>query len=264
MFKHTVDFQCKGCSKESYDVIPIQRIMEKLDSHFERNDLKSAGELLLYWEREARNLHDERGLLEILNEEIGYFRRTAEADKALAAVSEAFSLIEALEIENEESSATIFLNGATTMKAFGKTRDAMHYYAKAKEIYDSKLSPDDYRLAAYYNNVSSAYKELGDAEGAEKACYAAISVLDGNPEYNGEIAVTHVNLAHIYYDSDNFDERVYEQMEIAWELLSSKDNRHDGAFAFLCSKCYPSFAYFGYFDYEKRLKELCKRIYEGN
>lgn len=259
-----MDIRCKGCSKESYDVIPIRRIMEKLDLHFKKNDLKSAGELLLYWEREARNLFDDRGLLEILNEEIGYYRRTNESERALGAVSDAFELIEKLEITEEESSATVYLNGATTMKAFGKTAEAMQYYERAKEIYDRLLSPNDYRFAAYYNNISSAYKDLGDSKKAEMACYSAISVLEGNSDFNGEIAVTHVNLAHIYYDLDNFDERVYEHMELAWELLSSNENRHDGAFAFLCSKCYPSFGFFGYFEYEKKLKELCREIYEGN
>lgn len=257
-------FECKSCSKESYNVIPIRRIMEKLDSHFEKNDLKSAGDLLLYWEREARNLSDERGLLEILNEEIGYFRRTGDGELALSAVNEAFSLIDKLEISDEESSATVYLNGATTMKAFGKTSEAMPFYKRAKAIYDAKLAPKDYRIATYYNNVSSAYKELGDLEGAEKACFSALAILDGKAEYNGESAVTHVNLAHIYYDQDVFDERIYEHMEYAWELLSSPENKHNGAFAFLCSKCYPSFAYFGYLEYEKKLKELCEEIYEGN
>lgn len=257
-------FECKSCSKESYETIPIRRIMEKLDAHFEKNDLKSAGELLSYWEREARNLSDERGLLEILNEEIGYYRRTGDREKALSAVREAFSLIDKLGISNEESSATVYLNGATTMKAFGRTPEAMRFYERAKNIYDLRLSQNDYKMAAYYNNVSSAYKELGETDEAEKACYSAISVLEGNPEYNGEIAVTHVNLAHIYYDLDVFDERIYEHMERAWELLSSPENRHDGTFAFLCSKCYPSFEYFGYLEYERKLKELCEKIYEGN
>ena len=257
-------FECKSCSKESYDIIPIRRIMEKLDSHFEKNDLKSAGDLLLYWEREARNLSDERGLLEILNEEIGYYRRTGDGERALSAVNEAFSLIDKLEISNEESSATVYLNGATTMKAFGKAAEAIPFYERAKAIYDARLDSKDYRIAAYYNNVSSAYKELGDMDSAEKACFSALDILDGKTEYNGESAVTHVNLAHIYYDQDVFDERIYEHMERAWELLSSPENMHDGAFAFLCSKCYPSFAYFGYLDYEKKLKELCEEIYEGN
>ena len=259
-----MDIKCKGCSKESYDVIPIRRIMERLDQYFEKNDLKGAGDLLSYWEREARNLSDLRGLLEILNEEIGYFRRTSDAEHALGAVSEAFSLIDELELCDEESSATIYLNGATTMKAFGRTNEAMQYYDRAKRIYDAHLAPNDYRLAAFYNNISSAYKDLGDIGRAEEACFSALSVLDGSSIYNGEMAVTHVNLAHIYYESDIFDDRVYEHMETAWMLLSSHDNRHDGAFAFLCSKCYPSFAYFGYIEYENKLKELCKRIYEGN
>jgi hypothetical protein len=43
-----------------------------------------------------------------------------------------------------------------------------------------------------------------------------------------------------------------------------KDNKYDGNFAFVCSKCYPSFGYFGYFGYEQKLKEIVKEIYEGN
>ena len=255
---------CSSCSKESYDIVPIARVMQKLDELFDKNDLRGVGVLLYYWEREARNLRDERGLLEILNEEIGYFRRTGEKERALSAVREAFSLIDGLGLDKNESSGTVYLNGATTMKAFGETVAAMDYYFKAKEIYDRVLSPDDYRLAAYYNNVSSAYKELGDVNNSEKCCYSAIAILEKSGKYQGEIAVTHVNLAHLYYDADNFDERVYEHMERAWELLSSDENEHDGNFAFLCSKCYPSFGYFGYFDYEKRLKTLVEKIYEGN
>lgn len=255
---------CSSCSKESYDIVPIARVMQKLDELFDKNDLRSVGVLLDYWERDARNLHDERGLLEILNEQIGYFRRMEDKGRALKAVREAFALISKLELDKNESSGTVYLNGATTMKAFGETEAAMEYYFKAKDIYDRVLPPYDYKLATYYNNVSSAYKELGNVEESEKCCYKAIEILEMSGKYQGEIAVTHVNLAHLYYDADNFDERVYEHMEHAWKLLSSDENDHDGNFAFLCSKCYPSFGYFGYFDYEKRLKALVEKIYEGN
>ncbi len=260
----TERLNCSSCSKESYATVPIERVMQKLDELFATNDLRGVGVLLDYWEREARVLKDDRGLLEILNEQIGYFRRTGERERALSAVREAFELIETLCISENESSGTIYLNGATTMKAFGETASAMKYYFKAKDIYEKTLATDDYRLAAYYNNVSSAYKELGENENAERACYSAIAILEKSDRFMGEIAVTHVNLAHLYYDTDNFNERVYEHMERAWELLSSDKNEHDGNFAFLCSKCYPSFAYFGYFDYEKRLKALVEKIYEGN
>ncbi len=78
------------------------------------------------------------------------------------------------------------------------------------------------------------------------------------------MAISYINLAHLYYDLDNFDERVYDIMEKAWELLSDKDNAHDGNFAFVCSKCYPSFGFFGYFEYERALKEITEKIYAGN
>ena len=255
---------CSSCSKESYTTVPIGRVMQKLDELFEKNDLKGVGDILEYWEREARIIHDKRGLLEILNEQIGYFRRTADRDRALSAVNEAFGLIDELDAGKNEASGTIYLNGATTMKAFGMTSEAMQYYKIAKEIYDSTLSPDDYRLAAFYNNISSAYKDLGEIENSEKACFSALEILESRGGYFGEAAVTHVNLAHLYYDLDVFDERVYEHIECAWTLLSSDENIHDGNFAFLCSKCYPSFGYFGYFDYENKLKALVEKIYEGN
>ena len=253
---------CPTCSKESYDIVPIARVMQKLDSHFAKNDLDGAGRLLEYWDREARVLNDRRALLEILNEKIGYFRRTANEERALLSVQEAFSLIDELSLSESESAATVYLNGATTMKAFHKTADAMKYYFKAKEIYDRTIPCDDYRLATYYNNISSAYKELGEVQKAEEACFSAISILERSAQFLGEIAVTHVNLAHLYYDIDNLDERVYEHMDIAWDLLNSEKNIHDGHFAFLCSKCYPSFGFFGYFDYEKRLKAFVEAIYE--
>ncbi len=258
-----INFNCSACSKESYEVIPTMRVLEKLDNLFAKNDLDAVGRLLEYWEREARNLRDERGLLEILNEEIGYFRRTSEGERALNAIKEAFALIERLEADELLSSATVYLNGATTMKAFGKAQEAMQYYDKAKRIYEKSLQPNDYRFAAYYNNISGAYKDLGDTENAEIACFSALDILKKCGGYLGERAVTHVNLAHIYYDADPCDERIYENMDKAWELLMSEQGR-DGNFAFICSKCYPSFGFFGYFEYEKTLKQLSEKIYEGN
>ena len=58
--------KCKSCSKESYDKVPIARVIEKLNDAFSKNDLQAAGRLLEYWEREARILGDDRGLIEIL------------------------------------------------------------------------------------------------------------------------------------------------------------------------------------------------------
>ncbi len=255
---------CKSCSKESYEMVPIARVLEKLDEHFAKNDLPAAGRLLTYWENEARILQDDRGLLEILNELIGYYRRTGERDKALAAVQEAFSLIEAEKATDAVSSGTIYINGATTMKAFGLAAEAMAYYEKAKQIYDSALDADDYRLAAFYNNISSAYKELGQYAQCEAACMTALKILEAKSGYNGEIAVTYLNLAHLYYDMDPLDERSYDCVECAYKCLTAKENIRDGHFAFFCEKCFPSFGYFGYFAYAREIQTLAEASYEGN
>ena len=255
------NMHCKSCSKESYSMVPTARIMEKLNELFSKNDLPAVGRLLAYWENEARILHDDRGLLEILNELIGYYRRTSEKEKGLAAVNEAFTLIEQKGICDTVSSGTVYLNGATTMKSFGKTAEAMPYYEKARGIYEKHLDADDYKFAALYNNISSAYKDLGEIQKAEESCYAAIEILKGKEDCLGEIAVTLVNIAHLYYDADPLDERIYDVMDKAWDCLMSEKNTRDGDFAFLCSKCYPSFGYFGYFEREAELKRLVERIY---
>lgn len=257
------DINCTSCSKESYKVIPLARVFDKLNEQFSRNDLQGAGRTLDFWESEARSLGDDRGLLEILNEKIGFYRRTADEKKALSAISEAFNLIEKKGVGDPISSGTIYLNGATTMKAFGKAGASMVYYEKAKAIYESHLEADDYRLAALYNNLSSAYKDLGDYLNAEMSCFKAIDILGEKDDCLGEIAVSLINVAHIYYDQDPLDERIYEMMDKAWEHLTSDKNEHDGDFAFICSKCYPSFGFFGYFEKEAELKALSEKIYEG-
>lgn len=257
------NIECSTCSKESYKVVPLARIFDKLDELFSRNDLPAVGRLLDYWESEARILGDERGLLEILNEKIGYYRRTADKEKALAAVDAAFELVEK-GIGDRVSAGTVYLNGATTMKAFNMAKEALPYYQKAREIYERYLDPNDYKMAAFYNNISSAYKDLGEYAESEAACNKAIDILDGREDCLGEMAVTWINIAHLYYDQDPFDERIYEIMDKAWELLKSPKNSLDGDFAFICSKCYPSFEFFGYFERGAELKALTERLYEGN
>lgn len=258
------NINCSSCSKESYKSIPLTRVFDKLNSLFSKNDLDGVGRTLDFWENEARSLNDLRGLLEILNEKIGYYRRTAEKDKALSSVKEAFDLIEKKGIGDPISSGTVYLNGATTMKSFGLAEDAMPYYEKARTIYENNLDEDDYRIATLYNNISSAYKDLGDYLKAEAACYKAIELLKTKDDCRGEIAVSLINVAHIYYDQNPEDERIDEIMDSAWDLIMSEKNVHDGDFAFLCSKCYPSFGFFGYFHREAELRALTEKIYAGN
>lgn len=255
--------KCTGCSKEQQDKVPILRVISKLDDLFSRNDLSGASRLLAYWAAEADMLGDKRGKLEILNEQIGLYRRTGERDKALKAVDDALGIIAQEELQCGISTGTIYVNIATTLKAFGKAQDGMVYYHKAEELYDSHADVSRFKKAALNNNMASAYAEIGDGETAEKHYQKAIELLSDDREFYGEISVSYVNLAHLYEDMERSRTTVLDMMERAWDYLNKDGIQRDGNYAFICSKCAPSFAYFGFAQRAAQLESEAKRIYEG-
>ena len=254
---------CRSCSKEPTDRIPVMRVIAKLEEHFATNDLDGAVALLRYWEKEARACGDRRGLLSVLDEELGLYRRTADEQAALSAVSDAFALVEELNAQNTLSGATVYLNGATTLKAFGRAEQAMTYYRHAQKIYEDTLPPDDFHVAALYNNMASACADLDRFEEAEGYYCSAIEILSDKQDNNGEIAVSMVNLAHLYHDRNPLDERVELMLDKAWEFLSPEKNTPNGNYAFVCSKCAPSFGYFGHFVRERELTARAEALYAG-
>ncbi len=256
--------KCQGCSKENISRVPIIRVISKLDEHFAHNEIDAAVELLEYWNLEAQNIGDTRGRLEILNEQIGIYRRTFSRDKALAAVNDALQIIEDENLKSNLSVGTIFINIATTLKAFGKTTEAMPYYAQAEQIYNSFDGVPSYQKAALNNNKASALTELGDFKAAEECYFKAIDLLCDSHEYFGEIAVSYVNLAHLYEDMARIDTDIFALLEKAWQYLTRPDIVHDGNYAFVCTKCAPSFEYFGFADREEYLTKEAERIYEGS
>ncbi len=254
--------KCDSCSKEKQDRVPVLRVINKLDEHFSYNDSKGAEELLDYWVSEAKRLNDYSGFLSMLNEQVGLYRRLNDSVKGLEAVNNALKLIEDKKLIITESVATIYINCATTLKAFGKVQDAMSYYKKAEDIYVSLNVTDYFKRASLYNNMASAYSEIGDYFNAEKSYLTAIDILKSSGEQKGEIAVSLVNLAHLYFEKDEFSEKVGECLEEALQILNSPNLIHDGNYAFICSKCAPSFEYFGYFWLGEQLKKEAEKIYD--
>ena len=254
--------RCCSCSKEQQDRIPIVRVISKLDDLFSRNDLSGAARLLEYWSGEADMMGDRRGKLEILSEQIGLYRRTNERDHALDAVELALKIIESEALQNSVSTGTIYVNIATTLKAFGKAKEGMPYYKKAEEIYES-ADVSFFKKAALNNNMASAYAEIGDTAAAETHYLKAIELLDDDCEFYGEIAVSYVNLAHLYADMAKSKTDIASAMDKAWDYLNRDSIKKDGNYAFICSKCAPSFAYFGFEQKASFLEGEAKRIYEG-
>lgn len=246
--------------------IDVDSFLKKLDSYFNKNDLLGAGECLSFWENEARNENDDRGLLTVLNEYLGYCRRVNNKDKAIITIDECKSLIDKLGISNTIGAATIFINAATTSAHFGNAEEGIQLYEKAKKCYIDSDKSETYEYATLLNNSAGVLNTLKKYNDAEKNYYEAINILKKIGNRDGEIALSLTMLAHITFDrSDNPDDSVYEKVESlldeAIKYIKSETIVRDGNFAFILDKIAPSFEYFKRMGQAKAMRNLSKEIY---
>ena len=197
------------------------------------------------------------------SELLGQYRRTQEADKGLGAVNHALELIRAHGLGRTVSGATILLNAATTLKAFGHAKDSIPIFTHVARVYADNLDPGDYRFAGLCNNMALSYDETGDTENAERCFRLALAILEKIGGQENDCAVTWCNLAEMYGRRDPEDERIGECLEKAWDCLNAPGLAHDGYHAFTISKCAPCFDYYGFFLYAKELRERAEKIYAG-
>ena len=244
--------------------ISVRNFISELDTFFAKEDLQGARRCLLEWRSRAADLGDKSGELTVLNEMIGFYRQTKEEAEGMAAINDAFALIDGLGIKNSPSAATIYLNGATTMKSFGKSAEAMEYYNITLENYRVNLDKNDPLVAGLYNNMALALQDLKEYSQAENYFLRAIEITEKIEKNELETAVSLVNLAHLYYEISNEDGRVNSLMEKALGILENPDFFGYNKYAFTCRKCAPSFGYFGFFLAEKSLNERADRIYAGS
>ena len=249
--------------------IDVDRFLKKIDSCFNKNDLDGAGECLNFWESEARSASDDRALLTILNEYLGFCRRVNNKEKAISSIDECKLLIEKLGISKNNGAATICINAATTYAHFGYLEEGLMLYDKAKKIYIELDKKDTYEYATLLNNSAGVLNILKRYDEAEKNYLEATEILKRIGNHDAEIALSLVMLAHINFDkSENPDSYTYEKVESLLEesikhITSDKIVR-DGNFAFILSKIAPSFEYFKRPGYAKEMRELSKKIYSSN
>ncbi|MBQ7120889.1 MAG: tetratricopeptide repeat protein [Clostridia bacterium] len=244
--------------------ISIKTFINELDSCFAKENLAEAELCLLKWRELARTAGDRQGELTVQNEMTGFYRQTKNEKQGMEAVNNALALIDILGISEKVSSATIYLNAATTMKAFGKSEEAMKIYEKAHRVYRLNLDESDPLFAGFYNNYALALQDLKRYSEAEEYFLKAIKITEKSSKNELETAVSLVNLAHLYYDMNNEDDRVNSVMEKALGILENPDFFGYQKYAFTCRKCAPSFGYFGFFLAEKTLNERADRIYAGS
>ena len=82
-----------------------------------------------------------------------------------------------------------------------------------------------------------------------------------------EQAITCLNIANAEEAEKGMEAaepRIFELLDKAYDLLNTPDVTHDGYYAFVCEKCAPTFAYYGYFMDAEELTKRAEAIYAGN
>ena len=252
---------CKSCSKTDYTRIDTARFISRLDGYYEVNDLEGAGRHLEYWEAEARRLGDLRGLLTILNEELGFCRRTSDTDQADRVSTETEKLLNQIAPDGL-SGAVIYVNLATTLSAFGNYEKSLVFYETADELYHKMGAELSYEYAALLNNKASALTGICQTDDAEKCINKAVEILKKIGDHDGEIALSLVTLAHLTYDRDETAVPEVEKiLDDAWEFVNSSSITRDSKYAFVLTKCAPSFRYFKREMEALAMEEVAKEIY---
>ena len=245
--------------------ISVGRMIEKLDSYLNQNDYDAAERHLKYWLTEADAGHDMRGKLTVLNEQIGFYRKTGKESECLRAVSDALSFADSMDMNKSVTYGTTLINAATGYKAFGKAEYALPLYRKAQIIYEEALDYTDGRLGGPYNNMALTLTELKNFTEAEELYQKAIKVMEKQENGELKVAIIYLNLADLIVAESGFETRekdIEEYVRKAEELLYTESLPRDGYYAFVCEKCAPVFGYYGYFLTQQELNRRAREIHD--
>lgn len=252
-------------AEPSLRAVPQQRIIEKMDEYMSRRDYAGAERHLLYWMEEARLGRDLRGQLMLSNELIGHYRKTGDREKALHWVDEALRLLGTLDFAGSVSAGTTYVNAATACSAFGENERAISLFEKARAAYESGVQVRPELLGGLYNNMALANQALGRYDEAFALYDRAMEQMGKLPGGALEQAITCLNMADAVAAQDGLEAgetRIFALLDRAWDLLQDTAAPRNGYYAFVCEKCAPSFAYYGYFLAADELKKEAAHIYE--
>lgn len=225
--------------------LDTKSIIAGLDKLLFSGDDAAAGEYLDRWCQRSQEAGDWRTELTLQSELMGFHRRTSDKNAAMAAVERGLELIREHRLGSTVSGATIFLNAATTLKAYGMAERSIPMFVQTCRVYSQTLDPLDYRFGGLYNNMALSYADIGEYDAAEGYYKKALGVIVHCDTPQNELAVTYCNLAELY-------ERMGREADIAKALNLALDNLrspalpHDGYYDFTVSKCLPTFEHFGY------------------
>lgn len=241
------------------------KILSTLDEFLSKNDYDSAKKYLITCLNQAKTTQNDKIILLLNNELMGLCRKLGERQQAINFAQDALFQIQKMNIYQNIGAATTYLNCATVYKAFGDAQRGIPLFEMAKNIYEQNLNPNDLRLAGLYNNMALSLVDLNRFDQADSLYQKALVVLKQNQNSKPEQAITYLNIAsaaELKYGLEKGEKIINENLNQAMHLLEECKHQTDGNYAFVCDKCSSVFGYYGYFDYENKLKERIRRIYE--
>ena len=281
--------------------IPQRRVVEKLDEHMSRRDYAGAERHLLYWLEEAQAAGDMRGELMVRNELVGHFRKVSDKQRAFQHVEVALRLVDELGFDGTISAGTTYTNAATAFNAFGDNERALELFRKAAALYEGAPRTERRLLGGLYNNMALTCVALERFDEADELYQRALAVMGEVENGELEQAITYLNMADAAVArakaaagagiSDGWlpgasceegvgrlssmeggpddalieascEDEVERLLDTALELLDTPSLPRDGYYAFVCEKCAPTFAHYGYFLADADLRERAEAIYE--
>ena len=279
-------------SMETIKPVPQRRIIDKMNDYMSRMDYRGAERHLQYWLEEAELGRDLQGQLMLRNEMVGHCRKTGQKEKAMESAEKALALLAELEMEDSISAGTTYVNIATACNAFGEYGRSMELFERARRIYESSPYTEPQLLGGLYNNMALTCTALGRFEEALELYEKALPVMAGVPDGELEQAITYLNMAdaiEAQAGMEKGESRILALADRAEDLLEQKsrellgqddallgeksseafaslgqaERARLGYYAFVCGKCAPVFAYYGYFMAAERLEERSKAVVRG-
>lgn len=183
----------------------LENILIKLDNLFEDNKIDKVEPFLREELKAALEKEKYDVAVSLLNEMMGFFRETSQWEKSYECIEAVLKLMNRMGLKDSVPYGISLVNCANAYRAGGEYKKSLELYKKAEKIYKANFRDEDSQYAAFYNNLSLLYQEIGDFGMAKAALYKSLNIIDKQPDSELEQAVTRTNLASALIQLNEFD-----------------------------------------------------------
>lgn len=209
----------------------LEKILSDLDKLFQENKINMVEDFLNENIKNAITSGEYNIAVSLLNELMGFFRETGQREKSYECIDTVVMLMESLNLKDTVYYGTTMINAANAYRAGGDFNRSLNAYNEAERIYKKYYSSDNNEFAAFYNNLSLLYQEMGDFNLAKDALIKSLNIILKQDDSKLEQGVTHTNLASTYIALKEYD-KAEKHLKEALRLFNEeniKDIHYCGA-----------------------------------